>query len=128
MAQSVQSCIHLLALGGYGLPIQECCHSGLALNPPIGEWDWRCSLIPNEGFVIGTQSNLELQLNPSELALLQRLIRPNLPISKDGNLMGPLYVWLKLLGIVECWINHHLSKSVRALVMLRESFPEFQSF
>ena len=27
LAISVQSCIHLLALGGYCLPLQKCCHS-----------------------------------------------------------------------------------------------------
>ena len=36
LASSVQACVHLLALGGYGLPLQNCCRSGDALIPPIG--------------------------------------------------------------------------------------------
>ncbi len=120
LATSVQSCIHLLALGGYGLPIQECCKSGAKLDPPIGQWEWRCSLIPADGFVIGSVPSSPIELNPSELALLQRLLKPNLPKRANGDLMGPKEVWLKLLTVVEYWANNHLSKQVRALAMLRE--------
>ena len=35
LASCVQSCIHLLALGGYGLPIQSCCKSSIDLIPPF---------------------------------------------------------------------------------------------
>ncbi len=121
LAKSVQSFIHLLALGGYGLPIQKCCKSGLPLEPPIGDWDWRCSLLPDEGFVIGSVDKASIQLNPSELALLQRLLRPNLPKRKNGDLMGPKDVWIKLLTVVECWASHHLPKQISALKMLKES-------
>ena len=95
--------------------------SGFPLEPPIGQWDWRCSLIPEEGFAIGSIPNTKIQLNPSELALLQRLLRPNLPTRKDGELMGPKEVWMKLLTVVECWIDNHLPKNLSALKMLRES-------
>ncbi len=118
LAICVQALIHLLALGGYALPLQNCCKSGLPLSPPIGQWDWRCSLLPEEGFAIGRFPGTKFQLNPSELALLQRLLKPNLPIGKDGNLMGPITVWLKLLQIVECWIGSHLHKKINALRML----------
>tara|TARA_Y100001968_G_scaffold288406_1_gene290629 strand:- start:1510 stop:2301 length:792 start_codon:yes stop_codon:yes gene_type:complete len=120
LAISVQSCIHLLALGGYGLPIQKCCKNGMPLEPPIGEWDWRCSLILEEGFAIGAIPNASIQLNPSELALLQRLLRPNLPWRSDGKLMGPKEVWIKLLTIIELWIGTHLAKPVRSLSILKE--------
>ncbi|MED5468713.1 MAG: DNA repair protein RecO C-terminal domain-containing protein, partial [Cyanobacteriota bacterium] len=62
-----------------------------------------------------------LQLNPSELALLQRLLRPALPMRRDGELMGPTEVWLRLLAVVECWIRTHLPHQLRALGMLREA-------
>ena len=120
LAKSVQSCIHLLALGGYCIPTQTCCLTGKDLDPPIGQWDWRCSLIPQEGIAIGAISNSEIQLNPSELALLQRLLKPNLPLRKNGEIMGPKEVWLKFLTIVEKWINHHLPNEVHSLQMLRE--------
>ncbi|MDP6193272.1 MAG: DNA repair protein RecO [Prochlorococcus sp.] len=121
LASSVQACLHLLALGGYGLPVQECCLSGEPLEPPLGQWSWRCSLIPEEGFAIGSQPGATMQLNPSELALLQRLIRPSLPMRRDGELMGPRDVWLRLLKVVECWSRTHLQHKLRALVMLREA-------
>tara|TARA_Y100001968_G_C19360717_1_gene719620 strand:- start:240 stop:1046 length:807 start_codon:yes stop_codon:yes gene_type:complete len=121
LAESVQSCIHLLALGGYGIPIQECPHSKLPLEPPIGEWEWRCSFLPEEGFVIGSVPSALIQLNPSELALLQRLARPSLPIDSKGEIMGPKNVWLRLLTVVEYWIITHMQKKVRALNILRES-------
>ena len=121
LAKSVQACVHLLALGGYGLPIQKCCQSGLPLEPPLGNWDWRCSLIPQDGFAIGSMANAPIQLNPSELALLQRLLRPNLPKRTDGELLGPKEVWIKLLTVVECWVENHLPKNISALKMLRES-------
>ena len=121
LASGVQACVHLLALGGYGLPLQSCCRSGAALIPPIGEWDWRCSLIADEGLAIGSQPGAAVQLNPSELALLQRLPRAELPRRSDGELMGPVSVWLRLLAVVECWIRCHLPQPVRSLGMLREA-------
>ena len=120
LASTVQATIHLLTLGGYSLPLQSCCLSGAPLEPPIGQWAWRCSLLPEDGFAIGSQPGSQLQLNPSELALLQRLIRSNLPKRKNGDLMGPPSVWLRLLSVVELWMRTHLSRS-RALAMLRES-------
>ena len=121
LAKCVQSCVHLLALGGYSLPVQECCRSGVPLEPPLGQWEWRCSLIPQEGFAIGSTETATVQLNPSELALLQRLFRPTLPKRQNGELLGPKEVWIKLLTIVECWISTHLSKKLLALQMLRET-------
>lgn len=121
LASVVQACVHLLALGGYGLPLQSCCRSGAPLIPPIGQWDWRCSLIADEGLAIGSQPGAAVQLNPSELALLQRLPRTELPRRRDGELMGPVSVWLRLLSVVECWIRCHLPRPVRSLAMLREA-------
>ena len=121
LASSVQACAHLLAIGGYGIPLQSCCRSGAPLIPPIGQWDWRCSLIADEGLAIGSQPGAAVQLNPSELALLQRLPRAELPRRQDGELMGPQAVWLRLLAVVECWIRCHLPRPVRSLGMLREA-------
>lgn len=127
MASCIQALVHLLAIGGYGLPVQECCLSGSPLEPPIGLWDWRCSLIKEEGFAIGSHAEATLELNPSELALLQRLVRPNLPRRRDGELMGPRVVWLKLLKIVDCWIQNHLSGRVKALTMLHQTITNLPS-
>ena len=60
-------------------------------------------------------------MNPSELALLQRLTRPDIPRRRDGELMGPQKVWLRLLAVEERWIGVHLNRRSRALAMLRES-------
>lgn len=121
LASTVQASVHLLTLGGYSLPLQSCCLSGVALEPPIGEWQWRCSLLPEDGFAIGAQPQARLQLNPSELALLQRLTRAELPRRRDGDIMGPPRVWLRLLAVIEIWIRTHLPRGNRALAMLRET-------
>ncbi len=120
LAISVQSCIHLLDLGGYCLPLQNCCQSGSKLIPPIGEWSWKCSFIPEDGFVIGNIPNANIELNPSELALLQRLLLDNVPFHSNGKLLGPKNVWLKLLKIVEVWIETHLQRRITSLQMMRE--------
>tara|TARA_Y100001968_G_scaffold142925_1_gene130579 strand:+ start:339 stop:1139 length:801 start_codon:yes stop_codon:yes gene_type:complete len=120
LAISVQSCVHLLALGGYCLPLQNCFQSGSKLIPPIGEWSWRCSFIPEEGFAIGTMPHASTELNPSELALLQRLLREEVPLNRNGNLLGPKNVWLKLLNIVETWIETHLQRRITSLQIMRE--------
>ena len=120
LAISVQSCIHLLALGGYCLPLENCCHSNSKLIPPLGEWSWKCSFIPEEGFAIGSIPNSSIELNPSELALLQRLLLKKLPFHSNGKLLGPQNVWLKLLRIVEAWIRTHLQKQITSLQMMRE--------
>jgi DNA repair protein RecO (recombination protein O) len=121
LATLVQACVHLLALGGYGLPLQTCCRSGAALSPPIGNWDWRCSLLADEGLAIGAQAGAAIQINPSELALLQRLTRLELPERQDGGLMGPRPVWLRLFTLVECWCRVHLPRPVRSFAMVREA-------
>ena len=120
LAISVQSCIHLLALGGYCLPLHNCCYSGSKLIPPIGEWSWKCSFLPYEGFAIGAIPNSSIELNPSELALLQRLLLEKIPFHSNGTLLGPKNVWLKLLKIVETWIETHLQRRITSLQMMRE--------
>ena len=121
LAGTVQASIHLLTLGGYGLPMQSCCLSGAPLDAPLGQWDWRCSLLPEDGFAIDSQPGSAIELNPSELPLLQRLVRADLPRRQDGELMGPQRVWLRLLRVVELWVRTHLAHRSRALAMLRET-------
>ena len=123
LAMLVQAGVHLLALGGYGIPLQSCCRTGAELLPPIGQWQWRCSLLPEEGLAIGSLPGARLQFNPSELALLQRLPRPELPRRRDGELMGPRPVWLKLLAVLECWCRTHLPRPVRSLEMVGNCMP-----
>ncbi len=124
VATTIQGCIHMLAIGGYGLPLQVCSHSGKALEPPLGQWDWRCSLIASEGFAIGSFSGASIQLNPSELALLQRLTRASLPIDRQHKLIGPKEVWIKLLAVVECWINTNLPRKIHSLTILHQAITQ----
>ena len=119
LATAVQGSVQLLALGGYAVPLSQCARCGDPLEPPIGDWQWRCSLLPSEGLVIGAVPGARLLLNASELALLQRLVRPVLPRRRDGELMGPLMVWLRLLELVEAWWSEHLGRRPRALALLR---------
>lgn len=121
LALAVQGSVHLLALGGYALPLAHCARSGTRLEPPLGDWSWRCSLIPAEGLVLGAVAGAQLVLNASELALLQRLPRPALPRKRDGSLMGPVPVWLRLLQLVEIWSREHLARSPRAWRLVREA-------
>jgi len=66
------------------------------------------------------QSNLKI--NASEVALLQRLLYPELPIKSNGELLGPKKVWLKILFIIETWIATQLEKELSSLKMLREIY------
>jgi len=122
LAIAVQGCVHLLALGGFALPLQCCARSGVPLVPPLGDWDWRCSLLPSEGLVLGALPGARLVLNASELALLQRLPRAAVPRRKDGELLGPEMVWLRLLGVVEIWCGEHLGRRPKAFGLLRSAF------
>ena len=124
LATAVQGVVHLLALGGYALPLASCARTSAALEPPLGNWDWRCSLLPGEGFVIGAIAGAQLVLNASELALLQRLLRPALPRRRDGELMGPVPVWLRLLQLVELWSREHLGRAPRSWRLLRSCFDD----
>ena len=124
LAIAVQGVVHLMALGGYALPLACCARSGAALEPPLGNWNWRCSLLPGEGFVIGGVAGAQLVLNASELALLQRLVRPALPRRRDGELMGPSPVWLRLLQLVELWSREHVSRSPRSWRLLQQCFGD----
>jgi DNA repair protein RecO (recombination protein O) len=123
LAIAVQGAVHLLALGGYGLPLQHCARSGEPLDPPVGQWEWRCSLLPAEGLATGAVPGARLLLNASELALLQRLTRPHLPRRRDGTLLGPEPVWLRLLSLLEIWCGEHLPGRPRAWKLLRQEPP-----
>jgi DNA repair protein RecO (recombination protein O) len=122
LAVAVQGSIHLLALGGYALPLQSCARSGEPLQPPVGNWDWRCSLLPSEGLAIGAIAGARVVLNASELALLQRLPRAAPPRRRDGGLLGPERVWLHLLDLVDVWCSEHLNRRPRAFRLLRAGF------
>ena len=122
LSMSIQSIIHLLAIGGINLPINHCCKTGGPIIPPIGNWDWECYFLPNEGFSILEDSQSLIKINASEVALLQRLLFPELPIKSSGELLGPKKVWLKILFIIETWISAQLDKELSSLKMMRELY------
>ena len=122
LSMSIQSLIHLLAIGGINLPINHCCKTGLPIIPPLGDWEWECYYLPNEGFSTIEDSQSILKINASEVALLQRLIFPELPIKSNGELLGPKKVWLKILLIIETWISAQLDKELSSLKMMREIY------
>ena len=122
LSMSIQSLIHLLAIGGINLPIHHCCKTGVPIIPPLGNWEWECYFLPNEGFSTVEDSTSNIKINASEVALLQRLLFPELPIKSNGNLLGPKKVWLKILFIIETWIATQLDKELSSLKMLREIY------
>ena len=122
LAMSIQSLIHLLAIGGINLPIHHCCKRGIPITPPLGNWEWDCYYLPNEGFSTIEDSQSTIKINASEVALLQRLLFPELPIKSNGVLLGPKKVWLKILFIIETWIATQLEKELSSLKMLREFY------
>mgnify|MGYP001448456822 FL=1 len=122
LSMSIQSLIHLLAIGGINLPINHCCKTGLPIIPPLGDWKWECYYLPNEGFSTIEDSQSILKINASEVALLQRLLFPELPIKSNGELLGPKKVWLKILLIIETWISAQLDKELSSLKMMRELY------
>ena len=99
-----------------------CCKTGEPIIPPLGNWDWQCFYLPNEGFSIVEDLESVLKVNASEIALLQRLLFAELPIKSNGELLGPKKVWLKILSIVENWISAQLEKELSSLKMLREFY------
>ena len=122
LSMSIQSLIHLLAIGGINLPINHCCKTGVPIIPPLGDWKWECYYLPNEGFSTIEDSQSILKINASEVALLQRLLFPELPIKSNGELLGPKKVWLKILLIIETWIFAQLDKELSSLKMMRELY------
>ena len=88
----------------------------------MGNWEWRCYYFPNEGFSTAQDLESTLEINASEVALLQRLLFPELPIKSNGELLGPKKVWLKILLIIETWISTQLGKEISSLKMLREIY------
>ena len=83
LSMSIQSLIHLLAIGGINLPIHHCCKTGEPIIPPLGNWEWRCYYLPSEGFSSIEDPQSNLKINASEVALLQRLLFPELPIKSN---------------------------------------------
>ena len=122
LSMSIQSLIHLLAIGGINLPINHCCKTGVPIIPPLGDWKWECYYLPNEGFSTIEDSHSILKINASEVALLQRLLFPELPIKSNGELLGPKKVWLKILLIIETWIFAQLDKELSSLKMMKELY------
>ena len=119
LSMSIQSLIHLLAIGGINLPIHHCCKTGAPIIPPLGNWEWSCYYLPNEGFSSIEDSQSNFKINASEVALLQRLLFTELPIKSNGELLGPKKVWLKILFIIETWISTQLEQDLSSLKMLK---------
>tara|TARA_B100000073_G_C23733045_1_gene571440 strand:- start:2178 stop:2957 length:780 start_codon:yes stop_codon:yes gene_type:complete len=122
LSMCIQSLIHLLAIGGLSLPVYYCCKTGIAINPPLGDWEWYCNFIPDEGFSTKNDRCAFLKINASEIALLQRLFFPELPIKSNGILLGPKNVWLKLLKIIQIWITAQLGRELYSLKILDEFY------
>jgi len=122
LAMSIQSLIHLLAIGGLSLPLYYCCETGKQIQPPVGNWEWKCFFIPSEGFSIVEDTRSSINLNASEVALMQRLIFPDLPIKSNGELLGPKEVWKKILKIFCIWIQAQLGKELSSLKILGEFY------
>jgi len=122
LAMSIQSLMHLLAIGGLSLPLHYCCETGKPIQPPIGNWDWKCYFIPSEGFSIVEDTRSLINLNASEIALMQRLLFPDLPIKSNGALLGPKEVWEKILKIFCIWIPAQLGKELSSLKILGEFY------
>ena len=78
--------------------------------------------MPTEGFSSIKDPHSNLTVNASEVALLQRLLFPELPIKSNGELLGPKNVWLKILFIIETWIFTHLEKDLSSLKIMREIY------
>tara|TARA_Y100001978_G_scaffold203403_1_gene228968 strand:+ start:3648 stop:4427 length:780 start_codon:yes stop_codon:yes gene_type:complete len=122
LAMSIQSLMHLLAIGGLSLPLYYCCKTGKPIHPPIGNWDWSCYFIPSEGFSPIEDTQSLLSFNASEIALMQRLIHPALPIKSNGELLGPKAVWTKILKVFCIWIPTQLGKEISSLKILGEFY------
>ena len=118
----IQSLVHLLAIGGLSLPVHFCCKTGKSINPPLGNWDWVCNFNPTEGFTTIDDPQSILKINASEIALMQRLLFPELPIKSNGEILGPKKVWLKLLSIIEIWINAQLGRELSSLKIIKEIY------
>ncbi len=121
-AMSIQSLIHLLAIGGLSLPIYYCCKTGKIIKPPVGNWEWHCFFNPNDGFSIEEDSNYCFKMNASEIALMQRLIFPELPIKSNGELLGPKKVWIKIMNILNLWIPAQLGKELSSFKILGDLY------
>lgn len=122
LAMSIQSLMHLLAIGGLSLPLHYCCNSGKPITPPLGNWEWMCYFIPNEGFSLFEDSRSILQINASEIALMQRLLFPKLPIKSNGELLGPKKVWQRIFKIIYNWISSQLGQELSSLKILEEFY------
>ena len=122
LAICVQSIIHLLAIGGLSLPVHFCFITGKRIQPPLGNWDWNCYFVPDEGFSLIENNRTVIEINPSEMALLQRLLFSELPIKSDGVLLGPQKAWIKILSIIQYWIATQLGKELSSLKILRELY------
>ncbi|KKZ12320.1 MAG: hypothetical protein TE42_04875 [Candidatus Synechococcus spongiarum SP3] len=121
VAVAVQGSMHLLTSGGLALPTGWCCSDHSSLVPPLGNRDWRCSFFPAQGFCKGRQPGAAMMLNASEVALLQRLQHPDLPRRRaDGDLMGPLPVWQRLLQLLRLWMGQHVQRQPRSLGFLEQ--------
>nr|AUG32794.1 Recombination protein O (RecO) [Paulinella longichromatophora] len=123
LAIAVQSSIHQLMIAGCSIPIQSCALTGKPLTPPLDNSDseWYCSFVIQEGFILRKSFKASIELNASEFALLQKLQKPNIPRSSNGELIGSQTTWLRLLDIVCLWVEAYLPCKIFSFSILRDS-------
>ena len=78
LSMSIQSLIHLLAIGGINLPIRHCCKTGEPIIPPLGNWEWSCYYLPSEGFSSIEDPQSNLKINASEAVSYTHLTLPTM--------------------------------------------------
>lgn len=130
---------HLLAIAGIGPQVHRCCLSGKSLIPNLTDPHWRVQFTVEVGGIIGdnnpdnlypsptgvlTQPKLKRDVSGVELALLQQLTAPELPLECRGisDSLPPKTAldasWSTVEKLLRSYAQYHLGKSIRSAALI----------
>jgi DNA repair protein RecO (recombination protein O) len=123
IAHLAHAVFHLLALAGIAPQVRNCCITKSAIAPDFTTPNWRIGFCPLSGGII-TSSPHTIELNATELALLQQLAQPELPKFLENILDPHLSVasWLPLERILRHYTEYHFGRIIRSAALIDNYF------
>lgn len=130
VAHLCQALFHLLAIAGLAPQIQRCCLTQNEIQPNFVDTRWRIGFSYEfGGIVVLNQQQIrpDQRLTALELDLLQHLANRQLPDhaqwSDQPHLFSLETAWLRLEGLLRRYIEHQVSKPIKAATLIDTLAP-----
>ncbi|GET41042.1 DNA repair protein RecO [Microseira wollei] len=129
LAHLAQAVFHLLANAGIAPQVKACCITKSPLEPDLRQPNWSVRFCPSSGGTIKKEGEAsspvsQLQLNATELTLLQQLASRSLPQLQPnlGQQESSYTSWLSVERILRHYTQYHFGRIIRSAALIDNYF------